>query len=364
MRPGKAPTISDVAREAGVSPYTVSGVLNGARTNTRVSPATRERILASAARLSYQPNAQARNLARQCTNTLGILFDFVQSVEVLTTNYSSAILQGIVTEAATRRYDVLLYTEVKGSGGMSTARFRDRRTDGIIVVAPLTDDGVMVELATVRMPMIAISAAPWQLAVGQIPSIDVDNVRGIELAVEHLCALGHRRIAHLTGNANMYSVGVRREAFCAAMERQGLPVDPAQIVTCAYDGTLVPEAMEALFAQPGPPTAIVAGNDNIALAVLEVARRMDIPVPTRLSVVGFDDITATSHVTPKLTTIRQPLTEIGATAARLLIERIQAVEVSESAENQDEDAASIPPCLLSPELVVRESTAAVPVTVS
>ena len=346
----KAPTISDVAREAGVSPYTVSGVLNGARTNTRVSPATRERILASASRLRYQPNAQARNLARKCTKTLGILFDFVRSTEVLTTNYSSAVLQGIVTEASIRGYDVLLYTAETGSDGtLSTARFRDQRTDGIIVVAPLIDDGLMNDLATLRLPLIAVSAAPCYLAEGQVVSVDVNNVQGIDLGVAHLVQLGHRRIAHLSGNANMYSATVRRDAFLAAMAQHGVTADPV-VFTCAYDGSLVPEAMEALFALPNPPTALVAGNDNIALAVLEEARRMGIAVPDVLSVVGFDDIAAAAHVTPKLTTVRQPLTDIGATAARLLVERIS--------DNQNVGKGTIDTTyLLAPELIVRSSTA-------
>ncbi len=357
----KAPTLSDVAREAGVSPYTVSGVLNGARTNTRVSPATRDRILASAKRLRYQPNAQARNLARRCTQTLGVLFDYVRTSEVLTTDYSSAILQGIVSEAAACQYDILLYTDTSAPGDpqsmASLARFRDQRTDGIIVVAPLEGDAVMADLAASGLPLVAISAAPFQTMGNHIAFVDVDNGEGIDLAVSHLASLGHERIAHLTGNANMYSVGVRRDAFFAATNRHGLITDNALICECAYDGSLVDEAMDALFALPQPPTAIVAGNDSIALSVLEVARKKNLSVPDQLSVIGFDDVALAAHVSPKLTTLRQPLAEIGGAAVRLLIERISCQSASEP-----EGAAGASPTarLLYPELIVRDSTTAAP----
>ena len=348
----KPATLSDVAREAGVSPYTVSGVLNGARTNTRVSPATRERILASATRLRYQPNAQARNLARQCTRTIGVLFDFIRSVELLTSPYSAAVLQGIVTEAARLGYDILLYTEHREGGPLPLDRFRDRRTDGIIVVAPLTDEAVMAELSTMQIPLVAVSAAPGYGADGKFATVDVDNAGGIEMAVAHLVALGHRRIAHLTGNQNMYSTQLRGEAFTHAVQQNGLPAEDAFVITCAYNGTLAREALDTLLALPHPPTAIVAGNDNIAFALLEAARRRGVAVPHALSVVGFDDTAAASHVTPKLTTVRQPLTEIGAMATRLLVERIGPPGSDAPARPKDFSH------LLAPELIVRDSTAA------
>ena len=351
--PHKSPTLSDVAREAGVSPYTVSGVLNGARTNTRVSAATRARIMESAARLRYQPNAQARNLARNCTKTVGILFDYLRSSDVLTSSYSSAILQGIVSRASLCGYDILLYTD---NNGGESERFRDRRTDGIIIVAPRTGDHIVRDLAASHLPLVAISADPEQAREFDFLSIDVDNEQGIFLAVSHLAERGHRRIAHLTGDLDMVSVGIRRHAFCQAVAERGLP--DGLIFTCGYNGSLVEEALNALLALPDPPTAIVAGNDTIALQVLAGAAKRNIAVPDALSVIGFDDAPAASHVTPKLTTLRQPLTAIGAEAVRLLIERIESGPVELGG---DKSAPAQNPCLLPPTLVARESTAAAPI---
>jgi LacI family transcriptional regulator len=346
MRHQKAPTLNDVAREAGVSPYTVSVVLNGARSNTRVSEATRRRIVESAAALRYHPNAVARGLAKRRTNTLGVLFSVVDPTTALTNAYASGLLQGVVTHAASRGFDVLLYTELWKGAERSAARFRDRRADGVIVAAPLTDTDILPALAALDLPLVAISPAP-DARPAAIPAVDVDNERGIRLAVEHLVALGHRRIAHLTGDANVASVPLRRAAFERAMAAAGLPVPPGYVVPCTYDGGTVGEVVPGLLALPEPPTAVVAGNDNLAIATLAAARALGVDVPGGLSVVGFDDNPAAAQVTPALTTVRQPLLAIGGEAARLLIDRI---------EGKEEVTGGL--TLSAPELIVRASTGA------
>lgn len=340
----KAPTLRDVALSAGVSPFTVSAVLNGSRSNTRVSETTRRRIEETAVALRYHPNAVARSLARRCTNILGVFVGVVDSVTALANPYASAILQGVVTRASRSGYDVLLYTEPWQDASRSAARFRDRRSDGVILVAPLMDTDIVSALAALDLPIVAISAAPEHTPVG-IASVDVDNTRGIRLAIEHLRNLGHRRIAHLTGEANVASVPLRRIAFQEEMLRQGMTVPDAYIVPCTYDGYTVAASLRTLLSLPIPPTAIVAGNDNIAIAVMETARELGISVPHQLSVVGFDDISASSQVTPKLTTLRQPLQAIGECAADLLMARLN---------NEQRDTNVV---LLAPELIVRGSTA-------
>lgn len=344
MQEKKAPTLRDVALSAGVSPFTVSVVLNGSRSNTRVSEATRRRIEETAAALRYHPNAVARSLARRCTNTIGVFVGVVESVAALANPYASAILQGIVTRASKSGYDVLLYTEPWHGASRSAARFRDRRSDGVILVAPLMDTDIVTALAAVDIPLVAISADPEQMP-SSVASVDVDNSQGIKLAVDHLAALGHRRIAHLTGEANVASVLIRRAAFQYAVEQQGIDYQERYVVPCTYDGLSVSDSLRSVLALPEPPTAIVAGNDNIAIAVMEAARELGITVPHQLSVIGFDDISAASQVTPKLTTLNQPLQEIGECAADLLIARL----------NQEQRDTRL--VLHTPELMVRESTA-------
>jgi DNA-binding LacI/PurR family transcriptional regulator len=345
----KAATLRDVALSAGVSPFTVSVVLNGSRSNTRVSEATRRRIEESAAALRYHPNAVARSLARRCTNTIGVFVGVVESVAALANPYASAILQGVVTRASKSGYDVLLYTEPWHGASRSAARFRDRRSDGVILVAPLMDTDIVTALAALDLPIVAISAAP-EHTPAEVASVDVDNTLGIKLAVEHLWELGHRRIAHLTGEGNVASVPLRRIAFQAEIARQGVFLPESYIVPCTYDGLTVGESLRTLLSLPEPPTAIVAGNDNIAIAVMEAARELGISVPHQLSVVGFDDISASSQVTPKLTTLNQPLQRIGESAADLLMARL----------NQEQRDTTL--VLHPPELMVRESTAPPPIS--
>ncbi|MES2460305.1 MAG: LacI family DNA-binding transcriptional regulator [Armatimonadota bacterium] len=340
----KAPTLRDVALSAGVSPFTVSVVLNGSRSNTRVSDATRRRIQETAATLHYHPNAVARSLARRCTNTIGVFFGVVESVAALANPYASAILQGVVTRARKSGYDVLLYTEPWHGESRSAARFRDRRSDGVILVAPLTDTDIVSALAGIELPIVAISAAPEHTPAG-VASVDVDNPLGIKLAVQHLWSLGHRRIAHLTGDANVASVRLRRDAFREEMMGHGAVLPDAFIVPGTYDGLAVEKSLRTLLSLPEPPSAIIAGNDNIAIAIMETARELGISVPQQLSVVGFDDISAASQVTPKLTTLRQPLQDIGESAADLLMAQLN---------NEQRETNLV---LLPPELIVRESTA-------
>jgi Transcriptional regulators len=352
MRDKKAPTLTDVARAAGVSPYTVSVVLNGARSNTRVSEATRARILESAAALRYHPNAMARSLVKRRASAIGVLFSVVESTEALANPYASGLLQGIVTRAAHRGYDVLLYNERWQDAAHSAARYRDRRTDGVIVVAPLTDTDIVPGLALLDIPLVAVSAASVACPPGTA-NVDVDNALGVRLAVEHLLAGGHRRIAHLMGNENVASVPLRRQAFLDVMAEAGLSVPEAYVVPCTYDATTVGEALDHLLRRPEPPTALLAGNDNIAIAALNYARENNLSVPEELSVVGFDDIPAASQVTPRLTTVHQPLHEIGGAAADTLIDRIEGAADAPAPAGDGSR-------YLEPSLVIRESTGPAP----
>ena len=350
---GASPTLRDVALAAGVSPYTVSVVLNGSRSNTRVSVATRRRIEESAQTLRYHPNAMARGLARRRMNTLGVAVAVVKSSAALADAYASTILQGIVAEASHRGYDVLLYTEEWKNAEMSAARYRDRRADGVVVIAPLMGADVVSGLARENVPLVIV-APDTNALPASIPAVDVDNARGVALAIGHLVEQGHTRIAHLTGNADVPSVAERRTAFQDVMARAGLAVPAAYIVPCTYDAKTVPDQLGVLLALPEPPTAIVAGNDNIAIAVMDAARALGVFVPDQLSVVGFDDISAAGQVTPKLTTIRQPLFEIGRMAARFLIARIGA----DFGEEPALDCSGTEQIrLFPPDLILRESTA-------
>lgn len=346
----KAPTLKDVASLAGVSPYTVSAVINGARSNTQVSEATRKRILASAEKVNYHPSAVARSLASRKTYCLGVQFGILEPTKAIGNSYATALLQGIMGEAEKHHYNVLLFTETWVNAAKSAPAFRDRRTDGVILIAPLTDTDMLSALSALPLSLVAVSPDPAECPV-HVPSVDVDNAHGVFLSVQHLVERGHTRIAHITGNPNVASVIERRQAFLEAMKTFKLTVPDDFVITATYDATTVPKLLPELLARPDPPTAIVAGNDNLALAIISTCRAKNVRVPEDLSVVGFDDTPLACQVNPALTTIRQPLVEIGTEAVRLLL-----AEINSEREPEEEARPVHLPCRLQPELIIREST--------
>lgn len=332
-------TIHDVARESNVSITTVSTVLNNR--DRPVSAETRERVLAVAQRLNYHPNAAARALAMNRMHSLGVLFCTVEP-EVVSNFYASAILQGIFREGARQRWDIHLFTTPWVSAAESAAALRARQTDGTLIIGPTLDSDAARGLEAVGLPVVVVSAPSETPGV---PFVDVDNAAGGRLAAEHLVALGHRRIAHLRGELNQQSVHQRWEAFQAVLEREGITAPPEYLPPGSFLAEDAYQATLALLRLPTPPTAIFTTNDAMAFRVLEAARDLGVRVPDDLSVVGFDDYTFAAMTSPPLTTIRHPLVEIGETAARLLIDRIEG--------RPWEDGAH----LFAPELVVRGSTA-------
>ena len=321
----------------------MSNVLNNA--DRPVHPRTRDRVLAAARYLNYHPNAMARSLTGRRLDTIGVHFGAIEA-EVITNPYASLVLQGILTTASQRGYNVTLLTKRWQSARESAAAFRDRRADGYILVAPPLDSDIVDGLAGMGVHLVVVSS---QAGPVRVPFVDVDNAAGLRLATEHVIALGHRRIAHMSGDDQQPSVAGRREGFCAAMAAAGLPVRPEYMVTSQY---IVEESMtdaRALLTLPNRPTAIVTGSDHIAHGILKVAHELGIAVPEQLSVTGFDDLPSATLVEPPMTTVRQPLVEIGRRAAQMLLEQI-------------EDAKSPTNYLAEPTLVVRGSTAPPPAT--
>ncbi len=334
------PTIKDIARACNVSTATVSYVINGKNT---LLPETRERVMRTMREMNYHPSAVARGLTNKRMNTLGILFDNVGSGIAVTHPYTSGILQGVVAASAEAGYNVTLFTELWRNGEESLPKMRDQRTDGLLIVAPPADADILPSLSSAGLKAVTISSdsAPFGM-----PSVDVDNAAGVRLAVQHLLALGHRRIAFLGGQPNLFSAPLRLAAFLSALQAANLGLLPEYAMTSSYDDTNAAYwQAQRLLSLPTPPTAVVAGNDQIAMAVLAAARDSSVSVPARLSLVGFDDIPDAAMMRPALTTVRQPLAEIGTVATRLLLRMLCGEAVSADCR------------LIEPQLVVRETTA-------
>jgi DNA-binding LacI/PurR family transcriptional regulator len=345
-------TIRDVARESGVSVATVSYVLNnGPRP---VKPQTRERVLAVMRQLDYHPNAMARGLVRRQLHTVGVLFGQIEST-IVTNPYAATLLQGILAAAADLDYNVTIFPKEWRGAARSIAPLRDRRTDGFLIIAPLMDSDLVPAAAALKLPAVTISAIS---SPHGIPYVDVDNYRGGVLATEHLLTLGHRRIAHVHGKENHSSVRERRAGYRETLEKAGISPLEEYILQADYSGSGADEATRRLFQLPEPPTAIFAGNDMLALRVLETARQIGVRVPEQLSVVGFDDIAPALMVQPALTTVRQPLVEIGKSATQHLVKIIEDRQRQATTKTiEGESKAGIPVWCIEPTLIVRGTTA-------
>lgn len=308
------PTIKDIARACDVSTATVSYVINGKNT---LLPETRERVMRTMREMNYHPSAVARGLAKKRMNTLGLLFDNVGSEMAVWHPYTSGILQGVLSASAQAGYNVTIFTELWQNAELSLPKLRDQRTDGILIVAPPADTDILPSLRSAGSRVVTISSESGPFGM---PSVDVDNALGVALAVQHLRGIGHERIAFLGGEPNMVSAVVREAAFRDALQAAGVRVLPHHIATASYQHTEIAyRQARHLLTLPLPPTAVVAGNDQIAMGVLDAARDLRIAVPEQLSVIGFDDIPDAARLRPPLTTLRQPFAEIGTAATRLLL---------------------------------------------
>lgn len=259
--------------------------------------------------------------------------------------YCAGILQGVFTIAEQRDYSLTLFTRPWESEDQNGHWLNERIADGMILVAPSIHTDLIRVLSARGMKMVAVSADAQSLG---IPTVDVDNDNGTTLATEHLISLGHRHIAHLAGTLSQTSAFIRRDAFYRVMTKHGLSVPDNYIVEAGYSFSPAYAHAARLLKSPNPPTAIFAANDHIALNTIEAARDLGLSVPGDLSIVGYDDnpVAATSY--PALTTVRQPLGEMGRMATELLIHSItdQPIETRTY--------------LLPAELIVRETTAPPP----
>ncbi len=334
------PTIKDIARACNVSTATVSYVINGKNT---LLPETRERVIRKMREMNYHPSAVARGLTNKRMNTLGVLFDSVGSEMAIWHPYTSGILQGIVAASAEAGYNVTLFTELWHGAEKSLPKLRDQRTDGLIVVAPPADTDILPSLRSAALQVVTVSS---ESASFGMDCVDVNNAAGIHLSVQHLHTLGHQRIAFLGGELNMFSAAVRLAAFQDAAQAAGLSVPPEYLAAASYQNAAAADAeARRLLSLPVRPTAIVAGNDQIAIAALRAAQDFGVRVPEQLSITGFDDIPDAALMQPALTTVRQPLLQIGASAARLLLRRLSGEMLPAE-------------CLLiAPTLVLRATTA-------
>jgi LacI family transcriptional regulator len=338
-KPGKAPTISDVAQRAGVSPMTVSRVING---DARVRPATRARVDDAVAALNYTPNPAARSLAGAELIRIGLLYSNPSAA------YLSEFLVGTLDQAG--RSDIQLVIEKCEPGRQEVAaalHMVNGGVHGLILPPPLCDATAVIDaLADRDIPAVAVASGKPD---PRVSAVSIDDHAAALAMTRHLIALGHRRIGFVMGNPNQSATARRRAAYCAALEEAGIAVDERLIAPGLFTYRSGLDAAERLLALDPRPTAIFASNDDMAAAAVAVAHRHGIDVPRDLSVCGFDDTAIAVTVWPELTTIHQPIADMSRAALDALARHIRARRNGEAPHPQR--------LLLDFEMVRRQSDA-------
>lgn len=311
-------TIDDVARLAEVHKATVSRALN-AQTRGQVNAETLKRVKRAARQLGYVPNAMARGLRTSRSMTIGVI------IPDLMNPIFPPMIRGIEHVLQAQGYTVLIantdsHDDVEISAFESLLQ---RRVDGfILATGRLDDQPVMEDAAAADVPVVLVNRG---FGMGGYPLVSGDNVRGIDLAIAHLVELGHRHIVHVAGPSAFSTTRSRAEAFEVAATRAGLEHDTIYAAALTTDAGFA-AADELLSHAETCPTALVAGNDLVALGLIRRLRTAGLHCPEEVSVVGFNDMPFAEDFWPPLTTVHMPLREIGAEAARLLLRGIEVGE--------------------------------------
>ena len=329
-------TIRDIASLAGVSIATVSRVLND---RPDVSDETREAVMRVVRERGFSTNRGARGLSLGRTGIVGLTLPFVHAA------YFSGILAGAAEALYERDMRIILCPTLHEHDREVNLLERLMRgtTDGAILLLPSESPEELETLRRQGYPFVVVDArAP---VPDGIPVVSAAHAAGAKQATEHLLELGHRRIAAITGNHDWTATEERLHGFRAALASAGIIPDPELIVEANWEISGGFDAAERLLALPDRPTAIFAFNDNLAIGALQAARSARLRVPDDLSIVGFDDSEQAQIVTPTLTTVRQPLQELGRIGIGLLLRLMEGTRV---------EALRVE---LATKLIVRESTA-------
>lgn len=332
-------TLKQVAERAGVHPGTASRALNP-QTQGLVSEATVRRVQQAAKALAYRPNSMARGLKTNRTTMIGII------VPDLSNPLFPPIVRG-AEEVLSRAGYTCLIADTDNDlerERESLATLQARQVDGVIVASARREDDAVREAADGGLPMVLINR---RAEGARVPAVMGDDRNGVEQAVRHLVGLGHRRIAHLSGPTDLSTGRERARAFRDVVLELGADASPELVEECRTYAVDEGARAARVLLDRVVPTAVVAGNDQIAVGLLDVLRERGLRCPEDMSVVGYNDMPYMDKLTPALTTVRVPHADIGAEAARLLVRWL------------DQDGPrSRTTTTLPVELVVRGSTAA------
>jgi DNA-binding LacI/PurR family transcriptional regulator len=330
-------TIKDVAAAAGVSPSTVSRVLTG---SSRISPETHEKVRAAMKALNYHPNAIASSLARKSTNTIGLIISR-PAEQAFANPFFPEVMRGIGSALYNQGYNLVLTMTGSPAEERSSCLklLRQRRVDGVILTTARVQDSLMDSLLKEAYPFVLIGRPSGNR---QINWVNNDNAAVGAMAVEHLMSRGHRHIALINGPVDTIVAIDRRQGYRDTLGRAGLPVRPEYEVDGSYTREGGARAMHQLLNLPDPPTAVFCADDAMAVGAMTALKAMG--RTSSVALVGVNDDPLTALIDPPLTTVRIPVFELGADAARLLVDILaQRVE-------------GVRQVVLPSQLVIRESS--------
>lgn len=327
-------TLAEVAEAAKVSPMTASRAINN---RSGVSSQTKAHVLKIAAEMGYVVNRAAQKLSGGRSHIIGIVATEISN------QFNSALIASAGDAAWAAGYEILVYSHVvrekKPSG--SVMQLLRQIADGVIAVLPLKY-GYLDDIASIHIPVITVEHTGQ---TSSFPSISSDSYEGARMAMRHLIELGHRRIAFITGDERLSSAEDRHRAYLDTVAQYGLARDRALVVPGDFSMNRGYQAMRKLLTLKKRPTAVFAANDLSAFGAINAIRETDLRVPDDISVIGFDDLPAAAQFYPPLTTIRQPIQQIGRSAVNSLLAMMAGID---PASHQ---------VVLPTELVVRATTA-------
>jgi len=332
-------TVSDVARRAGVSPMTVSRVING---ESNVRQSTREAVRRAIEELDYSPNKAARSLASAQHIKVGLLYSNPSST------FLTPVMIGMLDRARQSDTQIVVVECATDSDAVGTIEgMLTDGIDGLILAPPLCDSQNIFRILNQHdVPAVTVGA---QHEDKRISSVSVDDFRAAREMARHLVDLGHRRIAFLIGNPGQSASRLRLRGYRAALIEAGIEIFEELIFQGMYSYRSGAECVSQILNLRNLPTAIMASNDDMAAGVITTLQRAHIEVPEKITVCGFDDTIFASSMTPGITTIHQPIAEISKAAIDILERNIRARRTGQSIECQR--------LILDHKLVLRHSDA-------
>lgn len=339
-------TLSDIAATVGVAPMTVSRVLNQ---NGYVSDETRDKVLSVAKEMNYRRNGLARNLKRQRTETIGLVLGDISNP------YSTELARAVRRAATANDYNLFICIS-EHSAEEDIAAFESltsHSVDGLIVATRANDAGdeYLKSIVENNVPVVVIGRDFYH---ENIDYISADNLAGGFEATQHLVDLGHQRIGFIGAAFDQETKLKRLQGYFNALEKHGIEIDERLVTGRREVRSGVPgysteeigyEGMKRLLSLPKRPTAVFARNDFTAIGAMTAIKEASLRIPQDVAIIGFDDIPLASHMSPSLSTVRQPMRLQGQIAAELLLKRIESENFPEREER-----------ILNCELIIREST--------